>query len=78
MKSRLHRKSIRLRKDQAGYALMWVLVVIILAGIILVPLLLLMTAGLTTLCRPSPQSATRFEDSKHYLTILDSMLSNKI
>jgi len=48
VKSRLHRKSIRLRKDQAGYALMWVLVLIILAGIILVPLLLLMTAGVTS------------------------------
>jgi archaellum component FlaF (FlaF/FlaG flagellin family) len=48
MKSRLNKKNIRLRKDEAGYALMWVLVVIILAGIILVPLFLLMTAGLTS------------------------------
>jgi len=48
MKSRLNKKNIELRKDEAGYALMWVLVVIILAGIILVPLFLLMTAGLTS------------------------------
>ena len=48
MKSRLFRKNIRLKKDQAGYALMWVLVLIILAGIVLVPLLLLMGAGLTS------------------------------
>jgi hypothetical protein len=48
MRRRLDRKNIELRKDEAGYALMWVLVVIILAGIILVPLFLLMTAGLTS------------------------------
>ena len=48
MKSRLDRKKVQLRKDEAGYALIWVLVVLILAGIILVPLLLLMTAGLTS------------------------------
>jgi len=48
MKSKLNRKNVTLRKDEAGYALMWVLVVIILAGIILVPLFLLMTAGLTS------------------------------
>jgi hypothetical protein len=48
MKSRLNRKNVKLRKDEAGYALMWVLVVLILAGIILVPLFLLMTAGLTS------------------------------
>jgi len=46
MKRMINRKNIKLRKDQAGYALIWVLVVIILAGIILVPLLLLMTSGL--------------------------------
>ena len=46
MKRMINRKNIKLRKDEAGYALMWVLVVIILAGIILVPLLLLMTSGL--------------------------------
>jgi len=48
MKSRLNRKNVKLRKDEAGYALMWVLVVLILAAIILVPLLVLMTAGLTS------------------------------
>jgi len=46
MRSMLNRKNIKLRNDEAGFALMWVLVVIILAGIILVPLLLLMTSGL--------------------------------
>jgi hypothetical protein len=46
MRSGLNRRDIKLRHDEAGYALMWVLVVIILAGIILVPLLLLMTSGL--------------------------------
>ncbi|MBA7599183.1 hypothetical protein ES703_06210 [subsurface metagenome] len=48
MKSRLDRRKGKLRKDEGGYALIWVLVVLIMAGIILVPLLLLMTAGLTS------------------------------
>ena len=48
MKSRLNRKEVKLRKDEAGYALMWVLILMIAGGIILVPLLLLMTAGLTS------------------------------
>jgi len=48
MRSRFNRKNIKLRKDEAGFALMWVLVLMILAGIILVPLLLLMTSSLTS------------------------------
>jgi len=46
MKRMINRKNIKLRKDEAGFALMWVLVLMILAAIILVPLLLLMTSGL--------------------------------
>jgi hypothetical protein len=48
MKNRFDRKKLKLRKDEAGYALIWVLVVLIVGSIILVPLLLLMTAGLTS------------------------------
>ena len=48
MKSRLNRKNVKLKQDEAGFALLGVLVMLILGGIILVPLLLLMTAGLTS------------------------------
>ena len=41
-------KNVEHGKDEAGYALMGVLVVLILAGIILVPILLLMTASLAS------------------------------
>jgi len=42
------RKLAKLRKDQAGYALVWVLVLLIVSGLLLIPLLLLMTTGLTS------------------------------
>jgi len=42
------RRFAKLRKDEAGYALVWVLLVLIVAGLVLVPLLLLMGASLTS------------------------------
>lgn len=42
------RKLAKFRKDQAGYALVWVLVLLIVSGLVLIPLLLLMTTGLTS------------------------------
>lgn len=48
MRSSFDRKKGKLTKDEARYAPMWILVVIILAGIILVPHLLLMSTGLTS------------------------------
>ncbi len=42
------RRFAKLRKDEAGYALVWVLLVLIVAGLVLGPLLLLMGASLTS------------------------------
>ena len=48
MRSKLNRKNTEPRKDEAGYALVWVLILLIAAAIILVPILLVMTAGLSS------------------------------
>ena len=48
MRSRVDKKNVKARKDEAGYALIWVQIVLIAGAMILVPLLLLMTAGLTS------------------------------
>lgn len=41
-------KKFKLRKNEAGYVLIWVLVLVILGGLILGPLLLLMNTALTS------------------------------
>jgi len=46
MTSRFDRKKVKLRKDEAGYALALVLILLILVGLIIGPLLLLMTTSL--------------------------------
>lgn len=39
-------KKVKLSKNEAGYALVWVLILMIVSGLILMPLLLLMTTGI--------------------------------
>ena len=51
MTSRFDRKKVKLRKGEAGYALVLVLILLILIGLIIVPLLLLMTTTLMSAYR---------------------------
>ena len=48
MRSRFDKKNVKARKDEAGYALIWVQIVLIAGAMILVPLMLVMTAGQIT------------------------------
>ena len=41
-------KKVKLNKDDSGYALIFVLIIMIAAGLMLVPLMLVMTGGLTS------------------------------